>query len=132
MITRRSFLGALIAAPAIVRAESLMKIFVPKRDLILPIVNGGTGSTLTPHLTKSSGFVYHRPSVAAYNEVSKIISFTAVEQGYRTLEEHDAYCATLTPSLSTGPFRIEKPTEFDFFSPYELALKAKRNGRAYA
>ena len=36
---RRNFLGAMLgamAAPAIVRAESLMKIVVPKKEIILP------------------------------------------------------------------------------------------------
>ena len=39
MLSRRSLLGALLgaaAAPAIVRAESLMKIVVPRREIILP------------------------------------------------------------------------------------------------
>ncbi len=51
-MNRRSLLlgfGATLAAPAVVRAESLMKIIVPKRDLIvidpLPI-EGGTVSLL--------------------------------------------------------------------------------------
>ena len=32
MMKRRSFLAGILAAPAIVRAESLMKIVVPKQD----------------------------------------------------------------------------------------------------
>ena len=32
MMKRRSFLAGMLAAPAIVRAESLMKIVVPKQD----------------------------------------------------------------------------------------------------
>jgi len=38
-MNRRGFLGAILAAgvaPAIVRAESLMKIVVPRQELILP------------------------------------------------------------------------------------------------
>lgn len=37
MVTRRGFLGALLAAPAIVHSENLMKIFVPKKELVLPL-----------------------------------------------------------------------------------------------
>lgn len=40
---RRNFLGAMLAAcsaPAIVRAESLMQIVVPKQELILPSSSG--------------------------------------------------------------------------------------------
>lgn len=39
MTNRRNFLfgaGAALVAPAIVRPESLMKLFVPKAELILP------------------------------------------------------------------------------------------------
>lgn len=39
MVSRRGFLGMMagaLAAPAIVRAESLMKIVVPKQEIILP------------------------------------------------------------------------------------------------
>jgi hypothetical protein len=40
IITRRSLLGGILAAaagPAIVRADSLMKIFVPSREIVSPI-----------------------------------------------------------------------------------------------
>lgn len=43
-MSRRGFLGAMLgamSAPAIVRAESLMKIVVPKREIINPL-NFGT------------------------------------------------------------------------------------------
>lgn len=36
MLTRRLFLGALVAAPAVVRAESLMKIWVPPEPKVVP------------------------------------------------------------------------------------------------
>lgn len=41
MITRRGFLGVLagvMAAPAVVKAESLMRIVVPKREIIVPSI----------------------------------------------------------------------------------------------
>lgn len=46
---RRNFLAALIAAPAIVRAESLMKIVVPRQelDIALPVGYGPNGGDFT-------------------------------------------------------------------------------------
>jgi len=35
-MNRRGFLGGLLAAPAIVRAESLMKIWVPPKEVLVP------------------------------------------------------------------------------------------------
>lgn len=35
-MSRRGFLGGLLAAPAIVRAESLMKIWVPPKEVLVP------------------------------------------------------------------------------------------------
>lgn len=42
MVTRRGFLGMMLgaaAAPAIVKAENLMKIVVPKKELVTPEVD---------------------------------------------------------------------------------------------
>jgi hypothetical protein len=47
-ISRRGFLGAMLAAaaaPAIVRADSLMRIVVPKQEIILPTLNILVGDT---------------------------------------------------------------------------------------
>ncbi len=47
MTTRRSFIGGLVAAaaaPALVRSESLMKLWVPPQDIILPHVGWDIGS----------------------------------------------------------------------------------------
>ena len=47
-ISRRGFLGAMLAAaaaPAIVRADSLMQIVVPKQEIILPTLNILVGDT---------------------------------------------------------------------------------------
>lgn len=47
-ISRRGFLGAMLAAaaaPAIVRADSLMQIVVPRQEIILPTLNILVGDT---------------------------------------------------------------------------------------
>lgn len=65
MISRRGFLGALLAAPAIVRAESLMKVVAPKQTIWTaydPAVKGDFASAM--------GY-YHREGniVVVHNQV---------------------------------------------------------------
>ncbi len=58
-MTRRGFLGAMLAAgsaPAFVRAESLMKIVVPKKEIILPpSFSRGVATAQGGELTKVHG-----------------------------------------------------------------------------
>ena len=60
MTNRRGFLGAMFAAaaaPAIVRAESLMKIYVPPQEILLPTLEDALYNDLSARsshsLTKS-------------------------------------------------------------------------------
>lgn len=53
-MNRRGFLGAMLgamAAPAIVRAESLMKIVVPRKEIILPNAINFGAMVWRPELT---------------------------------------------------------------------------------
>lgn len=55
MVTRRNFLAGMLAAasaPAIVKAENMMKIFVPKQEIIIPSFSRGAPTALGGSLTK--------------------------------------------------------------------------------
>lgn len=67
--TRRGFLGAMLAAaaaPAFVRADSLMQIVVPKQEIILPTLNilipegAGAGVYTASMWVKASGGEWER------------------------------------------------------------------------
>lgn len=68
MITRRNFLKTMLAAcaaPAIVKASSLMPIFVPKQELVYPefkIVESVTGrlGTSFAHMDE---YAFYKPAV---------------------------------------------------------------------
>jgi hypothetical protein len=56
MTNRRGFLGAMFAAaaaPAIVRAESLMKIYVPPQEILLPTLEDAIYNDLTARYSHS-------------------------------------------------------------------------------
>jgi hypothetical protein len=56
MTDRRGFLGAMFAAaaaPAIVRAESLMKIYVPPQEILLPTLEDAIYNDLTARYSHS-------------------------------------------------------------------------------
>jgi len=56
MTDRRGFLGAMLAAamaPAIVRAESLMKIYVPPQEILLPTLEDALYNDLSARYSHS-------------------------------------------------------------------------------
>lgn len=64
---RRGFLlgiGAALAAPAIVRAESLMKLWVPKRELLIAESLEGVMLSLPPGDLMTSGQVFFLHNVS--------------------------------------------------------------------
>ena len=77
MTSRRGFLAAMFAAaaaPAIVRAESLMKIVVPKQEIILPAqFNMGTDDFTIEAWVKPDGEWHHHSMTRGPNGITHFL-----------------------------------------------------------
>lgn len=90
---RRGFLKAMLgacAAPAIVKAENIMRIVVPKKEIIVPEFNSLAGSFDRASQTELGGSLhkyYMRPTEmnVYWPEVSKIVEGFKVEMDKRLI-----------------------------------------------
>lgn len=90
-MNRRSFLGGLLAAPAIVRAESLMKIWVPPKE-VLVVKDQQRYMAKSRHFARNYGI---------QSELSRIVFPAYVLQAYqehflRNLEVPSGFSKLLT------------------------------------
>jgi hypothetical protein len=126
---RRSFLkgmfgaGLVVAAPAIVRASSLMPLFVPKQGLVLAVSNDGTHATSARNAFRNLGGDYDGDVVTVYDLETNDIGRYYIQQNPSSIgypyagssEHHDHRLITIrnkskTISIETSGRKLILPT----------------------
>ena len=118
-MNRRGFLGAMLgamAAPAIVRAESLMKIAVPKKEIILPSLaadfDGDTAGWVYEPGSWSGHDMYCGPGGARFD---RNIFAGAAFLGLMVQDENTGLIIPKTPEITPAVIaEPKKPSRFGF------------------